>query len=105
MKSEASRFVFKFASLMLFSTVFLFGGYLTKCIPDPGFEIGSGNSVVGASCVTLVSTCNLCVDGWAVCFGIGERTCVKTRLQGVKYRGGCVIVRTSATESIMNCYF
>jgi hypothetical protein len=30
MKSEASRFVFKFASLMLFSTVFLFGGYLTK---------------------------------------------------------------------------
>lgn len=105
MKSEGSRFVFKFASLMLVSSVVLFGGYLSKCIPDPGFETGSGNSMVGASCVTLVSTCNSCVDGWAVCFGVGERTCVKTRLQGVMTRGGCVTVRTSTTESVMNCYF
>ena len=105
MKSEGSRFVFKFASLMLVSSVVLFGGYLTKCIPDPGLETGSGNSVVNASCVRLVSTCNECVDGWAVCFGVGKGTCVKTRLQGVMTRHGCVTVRTSTTESVMNCSF
>lgn len=98
MKSEGSRFVFKFASLMLVSSVVLFGGYLSKCIPDPGIRMNN-------SCSWHVSICNECVDGWWQCFDQGKGTCVITRLQGVMTRGGCVTVRTSTTESVMHCSF
>jgi hypothetical protein len=103
MKTKTSEFVFKFAILMFASSVVLFGGYLTKCIPDPGFETGLGNSVLGASCVRLVSTCNECVDGWLHCFGSGTGSCVITRLQGVVTPWGCLTLRTSTTPSIVKC--
>jgi len=97
MKSEGSRFVFKFASLMLVSSVVLSDGYLTKCIPDSGTRMNK-------SCSWHVSTCNECVDGWWKCFDDGG-ICVITRMQGVMTPVGCVTVRTTTTTGLMKCSF
>ena len=97
MKREGSRFVFKFASLMLVSSVVLFGDYLSKCIPDPG-------TLMNGSCSWHFSTCNECADGWWKCFDDGG-VCVITRMQGITTRFGCVTVRTSTTTALMKCSF
>lgn len=81
MKNKNLKSLVVFIALTIASSATLLGGYLSKCISDPGKD-----TVGYMICMIEVSTCNKCVDGWWFCSGGGfpdyERTCIKTQMLG-----------------------
>jgi|LauGreDrversion4_1035100.scaffolds.fasta_scaffold283583_2 hypothetical protein len=106
MKNKNAVIIVRLVALMLTSSVTLFGGYLSKCITDPGvYSLNVGSRDKKRSCTTTVSTCNSCIDGWWQCFGASEGECAITVMMGYQYGDSCIISKTINLPSKMHCVF
>lgn len=106
MKNKNAVIIVRLVALMLTSSVTLFGGYLSKCIPDPGvYSSNVGSRGKKGSCTTTVSTCNSCIDGWWQCFGASEGDCAITVMIGYPYGSACIVSKTFNLPSVMHCVF
>ena len=95
MKNKNAVIIVRLVALMLTSSVTLFGGYLSKCITDPGvYSLNVGSRDKKRSCTTTVSTCNSCIDGWWQCFGASEGECAITVMMGAAALGNAWVTMT-----------
>ena len=106
MKTKNAVIIVRLVALMLTSSATLLGGYLSKCIPDPGVYTSNGSSRdKGALCTTTVSTCNRCSDGWWQCFGESQGACTVTEMTGYPSGSVCIVTKTTTSSSVMRCVF